>query len=193
MLLRAGTIMTGGYRMLDFERLEALASEVGFTHVAPLDAATIVLRDEVRDMCVANTCGAYGKNWSCPPACGELPALREQVGRYRAGILVQTVGEVEDSLDFEGMMEAEAEHKRHFAELHEKLLEQWPNLLALGAGTCTRCAKCTYPDAPCRFPDKRVSSMEAYGMLVVDTCKANGMEYYYGPQAIAYTSCFLLE
>ena len=43
--------------MLDFERLEVLASEVGFTYVAPLDAATIVLRDEVRDMCVANTCG----------------------------------------------------------------------------------------------------------------------------------------
>ena len=29
-------------------------------------------------------------------------------------------------------------------------------------------------------------------MLVMDTCKANGMAYYYGPQSIAYTSCFLL-
>ena len=179
--------------MLNMEALSALAAEAGFTHSAPLDVATLELKDEVRAMCSANTCRAYGKNWSCPPACGELDELRQRFARYSRGILVQTVGEVEDSLDFEGMMEAEAEHKRHFAELHEKLLEQWPNLLALGAGTCTRCAKCTYPHAPCRFPDKRVSSMEAYGMLVVDTCKANGMEYYYGPQAIAYTSCFLLE
>ena len=37
------------------------------------------------------------------------------------------------------------------------------------------------------------SSMEAYGMVVMETCKANGMGYYYGPQSIAYTSCFLLE
>lgn len=179
--------------MLDMERLEAMGKAAGFTHVAPLDAATIELRDEVRAMCDANACGAYGKNWSCPPACGTLEALRERVARYSRGILVQTVGEIEDSLDGEGMMEAEAAHKEHFAALHEALLREWPGLLALGAGTCTRCRPCTYPDAPCRFPEKRVSSMEAYGMLVMDTCKANGLGYYYGPQAIAYTSCFLLE
>ena len=179
--------------MLDMEYLTGLAREAGFTNAGPLDAGTIELKDEVRAMCGANSCGAYGKNWRCPPACGELDALRAQVGGYKQGILVQTVGDVEDSLDFEGMMEAEAAHKEHFTALHEKLLEQWPGLLALGAGTCTRCKQCTYPDAPCRFPDKRVSSMEAYGMLVLETCQKNGMGYYYGPQKIAYTSCFLLE
>ena len=30
-------------------------------------------------------------------------------------------------------------------------------------------------------------------MLVMDTCKANGMAYYHGPLTIAYTSCFLLH
>lgn len=179
--------------MLNIEQLQSLATEAGFTHVGPLDAATIELRDEVRAMCNSNACHAYGKNWSCPPACGELPDLRQRIAQYRSGILVQTVGDVEDSLDFEGMMEVQEAHKEHFAALHIKLLETWPNLLALGAGTCTRCKECTYPDAPCRFPDRRVSSMEAYGMVVVDTCKANGMGYYYGPQSIAYTSCFLLE
>ena len=179
--------------MLNMEQLEAMAKEAGFTNVGPLDAATIELKDEVRAMCNANACRVYDKNWSCPPACGELPELRQQVSRYSRGILVQTVGEVEDSMDFEGMMEAQEAHKEHFEALHEELIKTWPNLLALGAGTCTRCKECTYPDAPCRFPDKRVSSMEAYGMVVLDVCKANGLGYYYGPQAIAYTSCFLLE
>ena len=179
--------------MPDMQRLEALALEAGFTHAAPLDASTLELKDEVRAMCAANSCGAYGRNWSCPPACGELEALREEVARYHRGLLVQTVGEVEDSLDFEGMMAAEAAHKRRFAALHERLLAQWPGLLALGAGACTRCKPCTYPDAPCRFPERRVSSMEAYGIVVLEACKANGLQYYYGPRAIAYTSCFLLE
>ena len=147
--------------MLDMGRLAVMAAEAGFTHSAPLDVSTLELRDEVRAMCSANTCRAYGRNWSCPPACG--------------------------------MMEAEAAHKEHFNALHERLLETWPGLLALGAGTCTRCRECTYPDAPCRFPEKRVSSMEACGLVVMDTCKANGLGYYYGPQSIAYTSCFLLE
>lgn len=179
--------------MLDMQQLHKAALDAGFTHAAPLDAATIELKEEVRAMCSANSCGVYGKNWSCPPACGELEELRQRVARYRGGILVQTVGDVEDSLDFEGMMEAEAAHRQHFTALHEALLRTWPDLLALGAGTCTRCQKCTYPDAPCRFPDRRVSSMEAYGMVVVETCKANGLGYYYGPQHIAYTGCFLLE
>lgn len=179
--------------MLNMDQLNALATESGFTHCGPLDASTIELKDEVRAMCNANACRVYGKNWSCPPACGELPELRERINQYHSGILVQTVGDVEDSMDFEGMMEAQEAHKEHFEAMHEELLKTWPNLLALGAGTCTRCKECTYPDAPCRFPEKRVSSMEAYGMVVMETCKANNMGYYYGPEHIAYTSCFLLE
>jgi predicted metal-binding protein len=179
--------------MLDMERLAAMAAEAGFTHSAPLDVSTLELRDEVRAMCSANTCRAYGRNWSCPPACGELGDLRQKFAQYSRGLLVQTVGEVEDSMDFEGMMEAEAAHKEHFNALHERLLETCPGLLALGAGTCTRCRECTYPDAPCRFPEKMVSSMEAYGMVVLEVCKANGLKYYYGSDKLAYTGCFLVE
>lgn len=51
--------------MIDMEALIALAKEVGFTHAAPLDAATIDLKPEVRKMCADNTCGQYGKRWSC--------------------------------------------------------------------------------------------------------------------------------
>ena len=179
--------------MLNFEQLKARALEVGFTNAARLDVSTIRLREDVRAMCSANNCGAYGRNWSCPPACGEIDSLQKIVSGFREGILVQTVGEIEDSFDAEGIMEAEALHKAHFAALHEQLIKDHPGLLALSAGTCTRCKSCTYPDAPCRFPEKRFSSMEAYGILVMDACKANGLSYYYGPQHIAYTSCFLLS
>lgn len=177
--------------MLDFEALNALALEAGFTHAAPLDAGTIELKDEVRDMCGA--CGVYNHNWSCPPACGTLDELRAKVAGYREGILVQTVGELEDQFDGEGMMEAQENFKDSFTALHDRLAQDYPGLLSLCAGTCTRCRKCTYPDEPCRFPDKRFSSMEAYGIVVMDTCKANDLQYYYGPNAIAYTGCFLLK
>ena len=65
--------------------------------------------------------------------------------------------------------------------------------MAIGAGACTKCRECTYPDAPCRFPKQAFASMEAYGMLVLQVCKSNNMKYYYGPNTIAYTSMFLLE
>ena len=65
--------------------------------------------------------------------------------------------------------------------------------LPLTAGSCTLCRKCTYPERPCRFPKKRFSSMEAYGLLVSDVCLKSGLKYYYGPKTITYTSCILTD
>ena len=179
--------------MIDFEALAAQGRACGFTNVARLDPSTIELREDVRAMCASGKCRMYGKSWSCPPACGTLEEQRARIARYREGILVQTVGQLEDSMDGEGMMEAEAQHKAHFEALHERLRKNYPDLLACSAGTCTRCKTCSYPDAPCRFPERMTSSMEAMGMLVLEVCKANGLNYYYGPNTIAYTSCFLLK
>lgn len=177
---------------MELKEVLELALEEGFSYAVELEAETIELRDEVRQMCSSNSCGKYGKNWACPPACGELAVCRERVAKFQAGIIVQTVGEIEDSLDFETMMEIEAEHKAHFFAVNDRLKQLFPNLLALGAGCCTICSTCSYPEQECRFPERRISSLEAYGIVVSDLCKSNNLSYYYGPNKIAYTSCFLL-
>lgn len=180
-------------KMMTYEQLEHMAKDVGFEAMAPLDPGTIVLHREVRDMCAGNACGQYARRWSCPPGCGSLEACARRISGCSKGILVQTIGQVEDSFDAEGMLEAEATHKQRVQAMHDQLQNIVPGTLALGAGCCTRCETCSYPDAPCRFPEKMVVSMEAYGILVLEVCKANGLPYYYGPERIAYTSCFLLE
>lgn len=177
--------------MLTYTELEQLAKAAGFHQVAPLRAETIELNPEVRQMC--RQCHAFGTRWSCPPACGTLEQCREHISRYQEGILVQTVRELEDELDGEGMMEAEAAHIAHFHQLYAQLRVYYPDLLPLGTGGCRLCQSCTYPDASCRFPDRMVSSMEAYGMLVMQICKSNQLSYYYGPKTISYTGCFLLK
>ena len=149
--------------------------------------------DEVRDMCAKNKCHQYDKNWSCPPGCGTLEEGRKNLAKYSKGIIVQTVGEIEDSLDFETMMEIEEEHSNRFNSFYQVIKESHNNAMAFGTGTCTICPQCTYPDKPCRFPKKAISSMEAYGMLVSDICKSNNIKYYYGPNTIAYTACFAIE
>ena len=178
---------------MTYEQLCEMARDAGFSAWAALNPATIELKTEVRDMCAANSCGQYGKRWSCPPGCGTLEECGERLKACTRGILVQTYGDIEDSYDFEAMMEIEAEHKEHFSEMYEALRDAGIPVLAIGAGCCTQCAQCTYPDAPCRFPDKMTSSMEAYVMVVLEICKANGLQYYYGSHKIAYTSCFLLK
>ena len=178
---------------MEYKELEKIAKKCGFTYTAPLAVSTMQMRQDVRDMCAQNTCGQYGKNWCCPPGCGDLETCQKNVNACKDGILVQTVGALEDEMDGEGMMEAQAEHAEHFLAMVDRLHELGVPMLPLGAGTCTRCKTCTYPDAPCRFPEKQISSMEAYGMLVMQVCKDNHLDYYYGPTSIAYTGCFLLK
>lgn len=178
---------------MTYEQLSRLAEEAGFTAWSPLDVATIDLKPDVRNMCASNSCGQYGKRWSCPPGCGTLEDCAQQIKGCSSGILVQTCGEIEDGFDFEAMMEIEREHKDHFSRMYAALREAGAPVLAIGAGCCTQCATCTYPEAPCRFPDKMMASMEAYGMLVLEVCQANGLQYYYGSNKMAYTSCFLLK
>ena len=178
---------------MDYATISKMAEEVGFAHVAPLDPSTLKPKSEVRQMCEANTCGQYGKRWSCPPGCGSLDSCIDKVSKFTHGILVQTVGELEDELDGEGMMEAEHLHKEHFLKLNELLRSQTAEMLALGSGCCTLCKNCTYPEKSCRFPNKQISSMEAYGLVVLEVCKANNLSYYYGKCSIAYTGCFLFK
>ena len=68
-----------------------------------------------------------------------------------------------------------------------------PDCLPMGAGGCNICKKCTYPDEPCRFPDKAFTSMEAYGLFVAAECKKAGLEYNYGPNTLTYSSCILFN
>lgn len=175
------------------EELCNLAGQVGFEYSGKLDPATIELKEEVREMCSGGKCAMYGKSWSCPPACGSIPECRELIRGYSSGALVQSVGKLEDSFDVEAMLETEAVHKARFYAMRKALLERGVEALAAGAGCCTVCKECTYPDAPCRFPEQKISSMEALGMLVLEVCKANDLPYFYGENTIAYTSCFLLH
>ena len=178
---------------MNIQELCALAREIGFEQSGPLDPATIELKEEVREMCASGKCAMYDKRWSCPPGCGTLDECRELLKGYTRGILVQSVGELEDNFDIEAMMETEAAHKERFYAMRKALVEKGIDALAAGAGCCTICPECTYPDAPCRFPEEKMSSMEALGMLVLEVCKANDMRYFYGENTIAYTSCFLFR
>ncbi|WP_230399821.1 DUF2284 domain-containing protein [Novisyntrophococcus fermenticellae] len=166
---------------------------LGFEAAAPLDVSTLKMLPEVRNMCAADRCHMYDKNWACPPGCGSLEACEEEVKTYPAGIIVQSRGELEDSFDFEGMKEIEEKHKERFLKLRDELLKSVKRVLPLGSGSCTLCSVCTYPDKPCRMPDRRISSMEAYGLLVSQVCSDNNLPYYYGAGTLTYTSCFLMD
>ena len=177
--------------MTEVEKTIELMKKIGFDAAGPLDPKTIVLHEEVREMCAEGKCKAYGKNWTCPPACGDLEYCGSVIAKYSEGVIVQTIGHLEDSMDYETMMDTAKRHKENFLKMAEQIKAIYPNALCLGAGGCTVCGTCNYPD-PCRFPEKAFSAMEGYGMLVSEVCKENNIPYYYGENTIAFVGCCLI-
>ena len=109
---------------------------------------------------------------------------------YQKALVYQTVGKLEDSYDFEGMMEAARLHN----ELSRALAKWFATLpfakkLHLGAGGCGVCAKRT--NEPCRHPELAMPSLETYGINVSELAASSGMKYINGQNTVTYFGALL--
>ena len=175
------------------KQIEKIALECGFTHTGEIDAATIKLRQEVRDACDPKRCKSHGKNWACPPHCGSLEEGESKIRQFSRGLILQTTGNLEKALDWKSMTRIGAEHREHLVLFKERMATEMvcPWLL-MGAGGCKNCEQCTCPDSPCLFPEKRTVSLEAMGIYVTELCKANNIPYYYGTNTLTFVGCVLV-
>ena len=173
---------------MDVERAMEIAKQAGFDAAFPLNPKTLEFRQDVRDMCAADKCHRYDKSWACPPACGGLDEITVACAPYTEGILVQTI-----SRDYVTLMEDGRRHGQQFTAFVDQLRQEDPSIRPMGAGGCRRCEKCTYPDEPCVSPELVFPSMEASGLLIIDVCKKNDVQYNYGPRTVAYMACCLFN
>ena len=146
-----------------------------------------------RAMCETNACGNYGKCWMCPPDAGDIDALMNEAQSYQKALVYQTVGTLEDSYDFEGMMEAARLHN----ELSRALAKWFATLpfakkLHLGAGGCHMCGVCAKrTNEPCRHPELAMPSLETYGINVSELAASSGMKYINGQNTVTYFGALL--
>ncbi len=174
-------------RMTDWTEI---AREMGFDTAVFLDPRMLVAREDVRAMCAEDKCGAYNKNWTCPPAVGTIEACQVHMRRYKHGILLQSVGHMTKTVDSRCYRETERRHMQNFCAFAEEIRKHYPDALCLGAGGCRVCKECAYPQS-CRFPEKAMSGMEGYGLFVTQVCRDAGVSYYYGEKTVTYTACVL--
>lgn len=157
--------------------------EIAQSAVVPV--GQIVFSEKVVEACRADKCGMYNRNWSCPPNNGTFEEHVSVCSQYENAYIFSTVHEVEDWFDFESMMKGLDSH----AETHRRVKAAFgDNVLVLCAGACKRCEKCTCPDSPCRFPDKMEYSVESFGIDVVSTSYAAGLNYCNGKNTVTYFS-----
>ena len=170
------------------EKISATVLSLGATKVGVVEVKDIPLDRVFRDMCAANSCGAYGKNWTCPPASGDIDDLMEKIRSYDTAVVYQTIGEIEDSFDFEGMTEVGERHRQLVFDVRDACREmELGEALFLGAGGCRYCPVCAkVTDEPCRFPDQAISSLEAHGINVSKLAPLAGMKYINGANTVTY-------
>ena len=176
-----------------FDTLIAVPLSLGAYKAGVIEAKEISLDRVFRDMCASNACGWYGKCHMCPPDVGDIDALMGEVKNYKHAFVYQTVTALEDSFDFEGMVDARKqiyklaqEFRRVFAEFDVK------DALHLGAGGCGVCETCAKrTNEPCRFPHLAMPSLEVYGVNVSGLAKAADMKYINGQDTVTYFGAVL--
>jgi predicted metal-binding protein len=166
-----------------------IAKECGFDEVNILDPKTMVFNKMVRDTCETDKCGAYGKNWGCPPH-GDPGEDIAKLQSYEHGLILQCIGRSEKRIDRKMYFETGKRLADAIAKFKKELIKENPNCLVLGAGGCSVCSKCARPE-PCRFPEKRIEALEGYGIFITQLCRDNNVLYYYGEGTIAYNGAAL--
>lgn len=180
---------------MDREQLISLFTDNGAHKAALVHQSDIVLSTEFRDICAGNGCGNYGKCWMCPPDVGQIGPMMEQLRSYPLGILYQTIGQLEDSFDIEGMGAAGDRHAQVSQRIQravKPLLGE--RLLHLTCGGCHLCPTCAKrEDQPCRHPELALPSLESYGVDVYKTSRATSLRYINGPDTVTYFGMVLFS
>ena len=94
------------------EELVALALEKGFANAALVETKDIPFVPGFRICCEDNSCGKFDANYSCPPDCGTVEEMADRVRRYRRGLVLQTMWDIEDPMDEAATKPAKRRHNR---------------------------------------------------------------------------------
>lgn len=169
--------------------LVRLCLALGAHKAANIRPTQLRFSTEFLDACRQNLCGRYGKNHTCPPHVGDITQLIARVKAYQNAVIFQTVHQLEDSFDLEGMQHGQDLHNQITFDAAQQAKAQHHNLLALNAGGCFLCKNCAaITHEPCRFPGQAISSLEAHGIDVSSIEHISDMKYINGPNTVTYFS-----
>jgi len=114
-------------------------------------------------------CSGWGKRYSCPPYSPSPEVTRKMLAEYKVGLLIQC-----DNIRFESEPKLRVGFKKMVARLERAIfLDGYYKAFGMASGPCRFCRTCDLAK-PCRFPDDARPAMEACGIDVYQTCRANG-------------------
>ena len=173
--------------MLDRHKLEEQLCELPLYEYHFIDVSELTFTQRVREIC-RTECPMYGKSWACPPGTGSVEECRRRCQAYRNALLIATVTEVRDIADIQETLDTRADHEELTRQAAELVRQQTEDIYVLSSEACAECEECSYPAAPCRFPDRMNPCIESHGILLTDTLEALGIEFQFGGNVVTWFS-----
>ncbi|MDR3239466.1 MAG: DUF2284 domain-containing protein [Clostridiales bacterium] len=175
------------------EKLLKRIEGAGVYEYGLVNPSEIEYRQMIRDICAGNTCRQYGMTWACPPAVGTVEECRNRCLQYNTMLVFTGVFRLEDVFDWEGMLRGLKDFKEIARNVDAAVKPYLKNYLVLSNEGCGACESCTYPDAPCRFPEQLHHSIEGYGILVSELAKQTAVKYNNGKNSVTYFGALLFN
>lgn len=175
---------------MDRKRLEAQLAELPIYQYAFIRTADLTFSERVRYVCQTE-CPMYGATWACPPAVGTPEECRERVLRFEEGLVIATVAEVSDLANIRETLDTREPHEAITRRVTALVGEQADETLTLSTEACACCERCTYPVAPCRFPERMFPCVESHCILVTDLAERYGLDYAAEGNVVTWFSLIL--
>ena len=177
---------------MDRQKLEAQLAELPLYEYAFIKTDELLFSERVRYICQTE-CPMYNTTWACPPAVGTVEACQKRVMAFEEGLLIATITEVSDIANIEETLATRSDHVEITRQVLAMVREQAAQTLTLSTEACAHCAHCTWPDAPCRFPDRMFPCVESHGILVTDLAEKHGIEFLAHGNIVTWFSLILYK
>ncbi|TET37676.1 MAG: DUF2284 domain-containing protein [Planctomycetota bacterium] len=137
------------------------AIALGAKSAKVINASTVRTAPWVRLKCRFG-CHDYGKSLVCPPHTPTDEEMKKTIKCYKKAILFEHPGQ--QKKDIAAKLEREI------------FLSGYYKALGLAARSCLFCKKCAVDSMDCRHAERARPSMEACGIDVYETLRANGID-----------------
>ena len=146
-----------------------------------------------RELCAQNLCGAYNVTWGCPPGAGTEEECLGAVRSFsKAAILIRKYERI-DLKDADLLRELGVAHQDMCRRFGNALRREGYRVMPFTDGGCRYCGECSYPGGPCRFPEQKVSSIAAFGIMMDEYMGSQNIDFSFEKDAMTLYGLILYD
>jgi predicted metal-binding protein len=163
------------------EKLVQIALSMGASDAKAILSSSILVEDNLAELCVEPRCSNYGLSPSCPPHVSGPSGFRKLKDELKYTVVIRVIIPSEVLLSSDSREWGRYLHELVAGIEQEAIRMGYPNSIAFAGGSCKQIFCREYLDCQkligsgeCRYPGKARSSMSGYGINVfslMETCE----------------------